>query len=225
MTTKREILLQAGRELGDTSDNFIVDILAPALDFVLRDLTAFECVEAVRTTAMFRFREGVTDYETREICHLTSHYPADIVSLTVWPWGLNWGQIKKAENNDEFERARLQDWDPETGASLAQLGRVTLWRLYPNHHNLQVHPAVDSTHADECEILFIRPWQAIELDEDVLDLQEEDIDCAMLGVKCRGQYFAEQLQADRQLTEMKYQAAKKRMWARRWVRPGRSPYR
>lgn len=225
MTTKREILLQAGRELGDTSDNFVSDILSPALDFVLRDLTAFECVEAVRSTNTFRLRPGVAEYDTRELCHLTPHYPADVISLTVWTWGLNYGRIKKAETNDEFERVRLADYDAETGVSLAQLGRCTLWRLYPNHRTLQLHPAVNADHADDCEILFIRPWQAIGLDEDVLDLQEEDIDCAMLGVKTRGQYFSEQLQADRQLTEVKYLAAKKRMWARRWVRAGRIPYR
>jgi hypothetical protein len=218
VATKRDILLQAGRQLGDTSDNFLAEILAPAFDFVLAELTALEAIEAVTRTHTFALQQDVREYETREICRLTPHYPADVLSLRVWTWGIVEGKIRKAIDR-EYEDQRLID-NPNTR------GRWRLWRLYPTHRILQVHPpAGPLENGTDCEIAFIAPWSAIGLDDDVLDIQQEDLECVALGLQVKGAAFSELLQQDRLLTEQKFQAAARRMWGRRWVRAGRIPLR
>lgn len=217
MATKRDILAQAGRQLGDTSDNFRDDILGPAFDFVLAELAAWECIESVRRVHTFQIRAGVREYETREICNLTPHYPADVLSLTVPTWGPLTGVIYKSADDRDFMRLKLQTSPPATPAD-----QWRVWRLWPNHRILEVWPAAGTDFDGiDFETAFIAPWHAITLDDDVLDIQQEDMQCITLGIQTQGATFSEMLHQDRALLEMKYESAKKRMWGRRHVRPGR----
>lgn len=214
MTTKRDICLQAGRDLGDTSANFITDILAPAFDDVMSDLTSAECVEAVRRRETFIIELDKRDHETRELCKLTPHYPLDIINLRVWPWGLPDAKVPRANNQDEFDNFRLLSGE-------AKRGRWRIWHVWPNHRLLQVHPPAGPDEAGtECEIIFAAPWRSIALDEDVLDLEQEDISTVVLGIKKHGATFSEMLQSERQLALAEYEAAKRKMWGRRWVHSG-----
>lgn len=219
MSTKRDILLQAGRQLGDTSDNFVTDILAPAFDFVMADLTADGCLEAVQRVTTFRVVADQTDYDTREICQLTPHYPADILSLFVPAWNLPLAWVERCRDPDHWLQLRMQ-----FGPAWREKWRV--WRLWPNHRTLQVYPPADAADAGvDCECTFVAPWRAIDLDDDVLDLSQEDIECVALGIQAKGATFSETLQQDRQLAEMKYQRAKRVLWGRRWVTGGVLPRR
>jgi hypothetical protein len=219
MATKRDILLAAGRQLGDTSEAFVNDILAPAFDFVLSDLTADECIAAVRRLTRFTIEADRYEYDTRGITKLTPHYPAAVLSLFVPDWGIPFGRVEQGLDDDRWDRVRMQ-----YGTLWREKWR--LWRLYPNNRTLQVYPPADALSAGvDCEITFIAPWHSIGLDDDVLDIAQEDIECVALGLQAKGATFSETLQQDRQTTQLLYQRAKRVMWGKRWVTGGVLPNR
>lgn len=219
MATKRDILTQAGRQLGDTSTEFVTDILEPTFDFVLSDLTADECIRAVRRLATFEVEADRYEYDTRTICKLTPHHPAEVLSLFVPDWGAPYGRVPVSIDPERWDGLRMQ-----YGTKWRERWRA--WRLYPNNRTLQVYPPARAEDAGvDCEITFIAPWRAIGMDEDVLDLAQEDIECVALGLQAKGATFSETLQQDRQMVELKYQRAKRVMWGKRWVTGGILPAR
>jgi len=214
--TRDEIILQVGRDLGDTSTNFVTDVLNPAFDFVLLDLAQAECIRPLRRTTVFAIRADARDYETREITGLTPHHPAELVSLTVRSWGLPWAVVPRAATDLQFEALRLAEGE-------AARGKWRLWRLYPNHRLLQVHPPADADNDGvECEVLFTVPPLAIAPTDDVLDIEAEDVGVILAGIKTHAASF-DQSQAGQVMGLVGiYELAKRRMWGRRWnARPGR----
>ena len=204
--TRDEILALAGTDLGDTSADFLTDVLNPAFDRVLADLAQHEAIGAVQRSHPFTVSQDARVYDTREICGLGQQYPVAVLTLRIWAWGAE-GAPREASDT-EYERRRFTDGED-------QRGRWQLWRLYPNIRLLEVHPPADADNAGaECEILFLASPQSIARDDDLIEVLADDVETVTQGLIAHGGDFFEGM--DKAAALALYMQGRSRMWGRRF---------
>lgn len=216
MTTKREILMNVGRRVGDQSAGFLERAAAPELDNVLLDLAGCEALARIRRTAVYLIEKDRGDFDTRELTQTTPDPPAEILALTVYAWGVSRGRIARAWTLDDFRGRRLR------GGADAR-GKWQTWWLHENRARLEVWPpAGDDEEGAECEVEYIASPRSIGMDEDVADIMREDVECIVNGIQARLANEFEELAIDAAAAMELYERGKQRMWGRvHNSRPGR----
>jgi hypothetical protein len=192
--TKREVILQACRELGDTRTDFVDNVATPTLDFIFLDLAHHDAIAALRRTRTFTIEQDRRIYDTRELSQLAPHYPSEIVRLTIYPWQAWWcgwqrgGGLYRASRN-EIIASRLLGGDE-------QRGRWQAWSVDLNPLELIVWPpagATDVVFTDangdeqdvECEVEFEALPADVPLDDDLVEIDKRAMNVLVYGLKWR----------------------------------------
>lgn len=206
--TKAELLTEAGRRLGDTSANFLTDILDPAFDYVLRDLAQAEAIGTLRRSQLFHVEQDVREYDVLHCTQMTL-LPARVLGLTVYGWGTR-GAITRADPPDEVTWLRLRLGEEARGP-------WQRWRLWPNGRTLEVCPPAGADDAGvECEILFDAQPRALADSEEIPDILEADLETLVYGLQMRLATFGEDTAGDFATAGALYVAGRDRMFARRF---------
>ena len=207
--TKREILLEVGRRLGDTSESFVTQWLAPNLDWVLKDLAKEGCLESLVRTSAFEIEENKRTYDTRVITQSGPHYPDRIESLTVYAWGPSRGMVRRARSIEEFKRRRLH-------VSETKRGVWDLWTTEMGPSRLDVLPPAGPDEVGViCEVEWLASPASIGLNDDLLEVKESHQETIVFGIQARIAAFKEETSADTTTVWPLYVDGRKRMWADR----------
>lgn len=206
--TKAEILQEAARRLGDTSSDFVAQILTPALDFVLLDLAQHEAMSSLRRTRVFTVTDA-RDYDTREITKLMPHYPLMIERIYVWAWGAVVGRISKVDQQT-LDNTRLQDGEDATGP-------WRMWSSTTNPYLLRVHPPAGVDEAGvEAEVTYVAPPAALAANDDILEIGQEHLETLVFGIHARACAFKGETSQDANNQWQLYLDGRRRMWGQRW---------
>lgn len=190
--TKDDILTRVGKRLGDTSSDFLSEVLDPIFDDVMAELALKECIRSLHRVATFTFDEGVTDYSTSDkITGSANVYPRHVLDLKVPGWGYPGGILN---------RKRDEDWDiirMSRGVTLS--GTPEMWRLYPNERQFQIWPAPEADDCtDDVEALYIAPPTVLTSASELTELHAEHVPGIVAGMVWYGLPFQDETLVDRQ---------------------------
>ena len=207
--TRNEIVAEAARRLGDESTAFLTQV-DKAFDFVLADLAAHECLEPLRDVAnVATLVAEQRDYDTLDLIGGSDGdpYPYEVLTLRVWGFGSD--SLLDRLTDDAFEQMRARD-----GEEL--VGRPRYWRPYPDMATIQLHPpADDESEGEPIEVLYVSAPAAVASGDEVTQVQPEDIETIVFGLKARLAQFLDETVADAQGDWQLYLAGRQRMWGRR----------
>lgn len=207
--TRNQIVAEAARRLGDESTAFVAQVNS-AFDFVLADLAAHECIDPVRQVANTAVLvDSQRDYDAVELIGGTDGdpYPYEILSLRVWSFGAD--SLLERLDDDSFERLRARDGEDFTG-------RPRYWRPYPNRQTIQLHPPCGEDDADApIEVLYVAAPESVAGSAEVAQLQPEDVETVVFGLKARLAQFLDETVSDAGTDWQLYMEGRQRMWGRR----------
>lgn len=211
--TKDQIIAHAARELGDESDSFKDDIVAPAFDLVLLDLAQADCLDLKRT-AVFAAVEGQRNYSVREIIGGGVHQ-AQVIEVRAYAWG----RVIRKITAQELAELRMSQGETAKG-------RFEAWCQWPNRENIEFTPPVDEDNAGaEIQVLYESEPTRIKGTDDLSFVMAREIPGIIAGIKARCALFTEDTANQLQLLEAMYQQAKDSMRGRLYNdRPTRIPY-
>lgn len=207
--TRDEIVAEAARRLGDESADFKTQVAA-TFDFVLADLAAHEAIAPLQQLATSAtLVQSQRDYTSLALTGQASPaYPYEILSLRVWAFGTE--ALLQRVPDANFELLRARDGDDYEA-------RPRWWRPYPNMRTIQLHPLPDATSDGETiEVLYTVPPTAIAGGDELVQVQPEDVETIVYGLKARMAPFLDETVADAQGDYQLYLAGRQRMWGRRW---------
>jgi hypothetical protein len=208
--TKTEVATEAGRRLGDTSAEFLVDVVA-CFDFVLRDLHQHDCIGDFVKSYAGAGAMLVADqraYSTQTICGLTApHFPDDILDLKIWSYGFE--QPRRAATDPEFTSFRISQGEDTRG-------KPQLWRFWPNKQQIQVQPPADAAAVAQMELTFIAPIASYAGNDQIADLRDQDLETVVQGIIWRMADFKEDFAAQQTVALQAYLDGRQEMWGRRF---------
>ena len=218
--TRTQLVGMVAERLGDSSTDFVADVLDGFFDRVLEEMATNDCLRSLRKVANFSFTAGDDTYSTRTITGLASpDFPVDLIRVMVPAWGSWAGMLTRLEE-DAFLKFRLQYVD-STGALVT--GQPAVWTLYPNEQQLYIAPAPAAEYVitNGVEVQYIAPPTAIASGADITEVRREHLSTIIYGMIAHGANFQDETLPDLASARPLFEAGMARMRAQNQKEPMR----
>lgn len=206
-----DLITQAARELGDTSDDFKDNVLLPCLRFVLLELASDESLIAVEHIEQFALTTDQT-IDVRQATKSPIYVPTRVTRIVVPAWGAT-GVLERVP----YDRLLTMR---QTFAEPATDGQWRYWS-FRDPYTIEFWPdlSTDVLYDDDGQPVMAEIWadappEAVEATDQIVNLHLEDQPLIVAGLKLKSLQFRDHVPEEFQYCIQLYERLRGRAWAR-----------